>query len=69
MPLNQLTLITITICFQFLLSWGIAMAVIKVCGYRLENYSKLDFCIKFNAVISFVAMVIACVGYFIGWVG
>lgn len=64
MPLNQLAIIVITICFQFLLSWGVAVAVIKICGYKLEQYNKLDFCIKFNAVLSFVSVIISVVLYF-----
>jgi len=64
MPLNQLAIIVITICFYFLLSWVVAVAVIKICGYKLENYSKLDFCIKFNAVLSLVAVSIAVLAYY-----
>ena len=64
MPLNQLALITITICFQFLLSWAFAMFYKRLAGYRLENYDKINFFINCNGVLSLVAVSIAVLGYY-----
>lgn len=64
MPLNQLALITITICFQFLLSWLFAMFYKRLAGYRLENYDKINFFINCNGVLSLVAVSIAVLGYY-----
>jgi len=68
MPLNQLALITITITFKFLLTWVIAELIMRLKGYKVEQYEKINYTVKFNAVLSLVAVSIACVFYFIGWV-
>lgn len=64
MPLNQLALITITICFQFLLSWLFAMFYKRLAGYRVEDYEKINFFVGFNAVLSLVAVSIAILAYY-----
>jgi len=64
MPLNQLAIIVITICFQFLLSWLFAMVYRRVVGYKADNYDKVDFFVNTNAALSFVSVIISVVLYF-----
>ena len=64
MPLNQLAIIVITICFYFLFSWGIAELKIRIKGYKFEEYDKLNYTIKFNAVACLVSVGIAVLGYY-----
>lgn len=65
MPLNQLAIIVITICFQFLLSWLFAMVYKRLKGYKVEDYDKVDFFVNNNAALSFVSVIIAVVLYFL----
>lgn len=68
MILNQLAIVVITICFQFLLSWSFAVGYKRLKGYKVDDYDKVDFFVNTNSVLSLVSVVIACGLYFIGWV-
>ena len=65
MPLNQLAIIVITTCFQFLLSWLFSMVYKRLKGYKVEDYDKVDFFVNNNAALSFVSVIIAVVLYFL----
>jgi hypothetical protein len=68
MILNQLAIITITICSQYLFSWAVALLYKRMYGYKQKNYDRINFAVNFNVAISLVSIAIACVGYFFGWV-
>ena len=68
MPLNQLAIIVITICFYFLLTWLFAVVYKRLKGYKVDDYDKVDFFVNTNAALSFIAVIIVVTGYFIGWI-